>query len=177
MKIPALVMWYLPVVDRIRRLFANPKDAEVMTWHSRPRDSKKLSHPADGTQWKKFDSNHPEFSEETRNIRFALSTDGMNPHGQLRNPHSTWPVILSIYNLPPWLCHKRKYLLLTILISGPKEPGNDIDVFLEPLLEDMQKLWLEGVSIWDEHRRMPFMLKAIIFVTISDPPALRALLG
>ena len=124
-----------------------------------------------------FDSNHPEFSEETRNIRFALSTDGMNPHGQLRNSHNTWPVILSIYNLPPWLSHKRKYLLLTILISGPKEPGNDIDVFLEPLLEDMQKLWLEGVSIWDEHRRAPFLLKAIIFVRISDSPALRALSG
>ena len=30
-------------------------------------------------------------------------------------------------------------------ISGPKQPGNDIDVFLEPLIEDMNVLWEDGV--------------------------------
>jgi hypothetical protein len=35
------------------------------------------------------------------------------------------------------LCHQRKYLLLTTLVSGPKQAGIDIDVFLEPSLEDM----------------------------------------
>ena len=30
-RIPALVIWYLPVVDRLRCLFANPEDAELMT--------------------------------------------------------------------------------------------------------------------------------------------------
>ena len=138
-KVPALVMWYLPVVDRIRRLFANPRDAAMMTWHARKGDGK-LRHPADGTQWKKFDEDHRDFSNKERNIRFALSIDGMNPFGQMRNPHSTWPVILAMYNIPPWLCHKHKYLLLTTLISGPKEPGNYIDVFLVPLFEDLQKL-------------------------------------
>ena len=32
-RIPALVMWYLPMVDRLRFLFANPEDAELMCWH------------------------------------------------------------------------------------------------------------------------------------------------
>jgi hypothetical protein len=27
-------MLYLPVVDRLRCLFANPKDAECMNWHA-----------------------------------------------------------------------------------------------------------------------------------------------
>ena len=111
----------------------------------------KLRHPADATQWKNFDLKYREFSQEPRNIRFTLSTDGMNPFGQMRNPHITWPVILALYNIPSWLCHKRKYLLLTTLISGPKEIGNDIELFLEPLMEDMQKLWSEGVRMWDEN--------------------------
>jgi hypothetical protein len=64
----------------------------------------------------------------------------MSPFGEMRNPHSTWLVIMYIFNLPPWLCHKWKYLLLATLISGPKQVGNDIDVFLEPFMEDMQKL-------------------------------------
>jgi hypothetical protein len=33
-KIPALVMWYLPVVDRLRCLFANHEDAKLMSWHT-----------------------------------------------------------------------------------------------------------------------------------------------
>jgi len=42
--------------------------------------------------------------------------------------------------------------MLSTLIQGPKQPGNDIDVFLEPLMEDMAKLWNEGVRVWDEFR-------------------------
>jgi hypothetical protein len=33
------------------------------------------------------------------------------------------------------------------LIQGLKQAGTDIDVFLEPLMEDMAKLWNEGVCI------------------------------
>uniref|UniRef100_K3Y3E7 Transposase-associated domain-containing protein n=1 Tax=Setaria italica TaxID=4555 RepID=K3Y3E7_SETIT len=33
-RVPALVMWYLPVVDRLKRLFSNPKSAKIMTWHA-----------------------------------------------------------------------------------------------------------------------------------------------
>ena len=31
-RIPAMVMWYLPVSDHLRRFFSNPKDAELMRW-------------------------------------------------------------------------------------------------------------------------------------------------
>ena len=163
-KVPALVMWYLLVVDHLKRMFANPRDAELLIWHSTRKKDGMIRHPADARQWIKFDSEHvEEFSNDARNIRFGLSTDGMNPFGEMRNPHSTWALIMCIYNLPPWLCHKRKYLLLTTLISGPKQAGVDMDVFLEPLLQDMQKLWEHGVRVWDEYRRQHFNLKAIIF--------------
>jgi hypothetical protein len=94
----------------------------------------------DGTQWKKFDLQYLKFGAESRNIRFDLSTDGMNPFGENRTVHSTWPVILVMYNILTWLCHKRKYLILSILIQGLKQVGIDIDVFLELLMEDMTKL-------------------------------------
>jgi hypothetical protein len=32
-KIPALVMWYLPVIDRLKHVFSNPRDAELVRWH------------------------------------------------------------------------------------------------------------------------------------------------
>jgi hypothetical protein len=84
---------------------------------------------------------------------------------------------MCIFNLPPWLCHKQKYLLLTILISGPKQAGIDIDVFLEPLMEEMQKIWEHGVNVWDEYSKQHFNIKAIIFCTINDNPACLALTG
>ena len=31
-RIPALVIWYLPETDRLRRIFLNPKEAALMTW-------------------------------------------------------------------------------------------------------------------------------------------------
>jgi hypothetical protein len=37
--------------------------------------------------------------EEKRTIRFALSTDGMNPFGERSSTHNTWPVLMTIYNL------------------------------------------------------------------------------
>jgi hypothetical protein len=52
-----------------------------------------------------------------------------------------------------------------------------MDVFLEPLMEDMKILWKIGVQILDEYRKESFTLRAIIFVTINDYPALFTLLG
>jgi hypothetical protein len=171
-KIPTLVMWYLLVIDHLKYVFSNPRDAELMRWHSEKRreNDEEIWYPADGTQWKNFDLQYPEFLAKSRNIRFALSTDGMNPFGENRTVHSTWLVILTMYNIATWLCHKRKYIMLSILIKSPKQAGIDIDVFLEPLMEDMAKLWNEGVRMWDQYQYEYFMLKAIIFICIHDAP-------
>jgi hypothetical protein len=99
-------MWYLPVIDHFKRIFFNVWEAQLLLGHVQPMRDKKIRHPADGRQWKHFDLSHDEdFSNDQRNIRFGLNTDGMNPFGEMMNPHSTWPVIMCIYNLPPW-CHK-----------------------------------------------------------------------
>jgi hypothetical protein len=67
--------------------------------------------------------------------------------------------------------------LLTILISGPIQPGVDMDVFLEPLMEDMKILWETCVQILDKYCKESFTLRAIIFVTINDYPAIFTLSG
>ena len=99
----------------------------------------------------------------------------MNPHGIQIISHSTWPVILIIYNLPLWLCMKHKYMMLFMLISGPKQPGNDIDVYLEPLIEDLKILWENGVEVYDGYRKESFNLRVMLFGTINDFPAYKNL--
>jgi hypothetical protein len=39
--------------------------------------------------------------------------------------------------------------MLFVLIQGPTKDGINIDVFLEPLMQDMVKLWNEGERMWD----------------------------
>jgi len=102
----------------------------------------------------------------------------MNPYGEFGSAHSTWPVTLCMFNLPPWLCLKRKFIMMPVLIEGPKEPGNDIDVFLQPLMDDLLLLWKEeGVRVWDEYKQESFNLRALLFVCINDWPALAKLSG
>ncbi|CAL9025047.1 unnamed protein product, partial [Prunus brigantina] len=65
-----------------------------------------MSHPTDSPSWKLLDDKWPEFGNEPRNLRLALSSNGFNPHSSLSSRYSCWPVILVTYNLPPWLCMK-----------------------------------------------------------------------
>ncbi|XP_066163062.1 uncharacterized protein, partial [Oryza sativa Japonica Group] len=178
-RIPAKVMWYFPIIPRLRRLFRNKGNARMLRWHAEERQQDgMLRHPADGSQWRNIDRKFKEFGKDARNIRFGLSTDGMNPFGEMSSGHSTWPVTMCIYNLPPWLCMKRKYIMMPIIIQGPKQPGNDIDVYLRPLVEDLKQLWKKGgVPVWDEDKQEEFNLRALLFVTINDWPALSNLSG
>ena len=106
-KTPAKVLWYLPIIPRFKRLFANEINAKNLRWHADKRISDgKLRHQADSLQWKKIDQLFPSFSEEPRNLRLGLSTDGMNPYGSLSSIHSSWPILLVIDNLSPLLYMK-----------------------------------------------------------------------
>ena len=175
---PAKVLWYLPIIPRFRRLFSDEKTAKLLRWHADGRKKDGLMrHPADSPQWRNIDRKFKDFGEEDRNLRLGLSTDGMNPFGTLSTQYSTWPVLLTIYNLPPWLCMKSRYIMLSLLISGPKQPGNDIDVYLAPLIEDLKLLWNEGVQMFDAYSKTNFTLRAMIFCTINDFPAYGNLSG
>ena len=102
----------------------------------------------------------------------------MHNQGGRLYKHRVTGQVLWLYNLPPWLCMKRKFIMMPVLIQGPKQPGNYIDVYLRPLVEELLQLWNGiGVHAWDEHRHEEFDLKALLFMTINDWPALSNLSG
>jgi len=92
---------------------------------------------------------YPDFGNEPKNLRLGFASDGMNPFGNLSTNHSSWPILLVIYNLHPWSCMKRKYIMLCMMIAGPRQPGNDIDVYLTLLIEELTRLWKDGVDVLD----------------------------
>ena len=68
--------------------------------------------------------------------------------------------------------------MMPVLIQGPKQPGNDIDVYLRPLVEELLLLWSSiGIRVWDEYKQEHFDLRVLLFITINDWPALSNLSG
>ncbi|XP_012853199.1 PREDICTED: uncharacterized protein LOC105972765 [Erythranthe guttata] len=145
--VPTKVLRYFPVIPRLRRMFAIGEIAEQVRWHSTNKSiDGKLRHPVDSLAWDSINRRWPSFASDPHNMRFGLSTDGFNPF-QDRSSYSCWPVILASYNLPPWLCMSKESLMLTLLIPGPRQPSNDIDIYLAPLIDDMKLLWKDGIEI------------------------------
>ncbi|XP_035843728.1 uncharacterized protein LOC110929331 isoform X4 [Helianthus annuus] len=178
-KIGAKVLRHFPLIPRLQRLFMSSKTAASMRWHeeSRTKDGY-LRHPADSPAWKTFDFNYPDFASESRNVRLGLASDGFNPFRTMSVSHSTWPVVLMPYNLPPWMCMKQPYFFLSLLIPGPSAPGNNIDVYMEPLVAELQELWdINGVETYDASTKSNFQMRASLLWTISDFPAYANLSG
>ncbi|XP_033139161.1 uncharacterized protein LOC117130632 isoform X2 [Brassica rapa] len=176
--IPAKVLRYFPIKDRFKRMFRSARMAEDLRWHANnATEDGIMRHPVDSLSWAQVNNKWPEFASEARNLRLGLSTDGMNPFSIQNTKYSTWPVLLVNYNLPPTLCMKAENVMLTMLIPGPTAPSNNIDVYLEPLVEDLQELWSEGIQVYDSFLKEKFTLKAMLLWTISDYPALGSLAG
>jgi hypothetical protein len=156
------VAWYFCIIPWLRRWFLTRKEAQLLHWHEDGRKDLnykkdgKFRHPVDAAQWGNINTHFPWF-DDARSIRFAMSTDGVNPFGNQSSTHNTWPVMLSLYNLPPWICKKHKYMMLTILVSRPKQPGVS--------------------EVWDEYKREEFTMHGMLFTTINDNRAHRDLSG
>ncbi|XP_027186063.1 uncharacterized protein [Cicer arietinum] len=170
--LPAKILRWFPLKPRLQRLFMSSKVVESMRWHHEGRlNDGLLRHPADSLAWKEFDARYPIFSSDPRNVRLEVTSDGFNPFKTMSITHSTWPVMVIPYNLPPWICMKQSLFMLSLLIPGPKGPGNNIDVYLQPLVQELQDLWENGIETFDAYKKETFQLHAVIMWTINDFPA------
>jgi hypothetical protein len=121
-KFPVKVLRHFPIIPRLQRMFRSPAISQLLLWHSENMSDGEggdnmVRHPCDSKAWRHFHDNvDPTFRNDARNIHFALAVDGVNPFKQTRSTWSTWPVTLLNYNLPPWLCTKKFFVMLALLI-------------------------------------------------------------
>nr|GEV11811.1 hypothetical protein [Tanacetum cinerariifolium] len=128
-----------------------------MTWHATGKCTGpgKMQHPVDGRAWKNFDTKYLDFLKEPRNVQLGLAADGFNPFGNLKSS-----------------------FMLTMLILGPKSLGKDIDVYLRPLIDDINDLWANpGFKTIDVTTCQKFNMRAMVLWTINDFPAQSSLSG
>ena len=176
--VPLKKMFYFPLTPRLQRLYASNATATHMRWHAEhPTEDGIMRHPSDSEAWQHFDRTHWDFAAERRNIRLALCTDGFQPFGQTGQQYSSWPVILTVYNLPPEMCMKDEYMFLTAIVPGPGNPKQRLDVFLQPLIAELKALWYDGVETWDVSLQQNFNMRAALLWTVSDFPAYSMLSG
>jgi hypothetical protein len=169
-RFPCKILRYFPLIPRLQRLYMRASTLKLMRWHEEELvNDGKMRHLADSLAWKHVNKEYyKDFADDPRNIRLGLAAHGFNPFGMLNVAYTTWPVILIPYNLPPWLCLKQPYWMMSMLIPGPKSPGMNIDVYLQPLIDELIELWVTGVKSWDEDRKENFTLWALLLWTIND---------
>ncbi|GLT25938.1 hypothetical protein SLA2020_010360 [Shorea laevis] len=144
-----------------------------MRWHHEQGvDDGVMRHPADSLAWKSFDKLYGAFVVEPHNVRLGLASDGFQPFSSLRRPYSIWPVVLIRYNMEPWVCMKPSNFLLLMIIPSLEGPGDTIDVYLQPLIDELKDLGELGVTAFDASTGENFQLHAALLWTISDLPAL-----
>ncbi|XP_057990582.1 uncharacterized protein LOC131172963 [Hevea brasiliensis] len=98
-------------------------------------------------------------------------------HSVDRQQYSSWPIIVTPYNLPPWLCMKEEYMFLTVIVPGPRNPKDKLDVYLQPLIAELKQLWEVGVETYDASKKNNFNMRVALLWTISDFPAYSMLSG
>ena len=63
---------------------------------------------------------------------------------------------------------KRKYIHMSMLIEGPKQPGNDINLYLGLLKEELDTLWKTPANTWDAAEKEYFPMRAALLTTVHD---------
>jgi hypothetical protein len=73
---------------------------------------------------------------------------------------------------------KHKFIMMSLLINELVQVGNDIDVYLQPLIDDLLVPWVkDSVRMWEEFQQQHFNLRGMLFITIQDEPTLGSILG
>jgi len=68
-------------------------------------------------------------------------------------------------------------MFIALLIPGPKNRKGNLDICMQPLIEELVQLWNKGLMMYDVSLRQNFVIKVAILWTVSDFPAYGMLSG
>ena len=188
-RIPTLILRHFPLIPQLQRMFSSKKLSKLNVWHHFNKSvDGKMRHTADSPQWNfvhtelEPDAGNNMFGRDPRDIHLGLAVDGMNPYSEKRSTQSLTPVIVFNYNLPPWMVTKKYFVMLCLLIPTKLSlTGLNFDVFLQPLVDELQQLWSRtGVRTRDARASMGmpyFNMRVVLMWTLHDFPAYGLLSG
>ncbi len=154
--------------------------AEQMVWHSTHWSStsgedRVMRLMVDSPLNQFVEERWPEFKNDPRHVRLGVASDGISPYNLAgkAQPYSVWPVVVTNYNIAPWLSTKKGFLMLTLIIPGPKQ-AKVPNTYLQLVHGELEKLW-RGVPCYDGRQSTGglnhnFKLKGINMGTTHDFP-------
>ena len=100
----------------------------------------KLEDVYDGLVWNHFKNvNGSPFLEDDHAYAFIINMDWFQPYKHLT--YSVGVIYLSVLNLPRSMRYQLQNICLIGIITGPREPEVTVNKYLDPLVNDLLKLW------------------------------------
>ena len=129
----------------------------------------------DGRIWNEFQQyDGSPFLSEPGNYAVMMNLDFFQPYKHVQ--YSMGAIYLTILNLPRGIRNKQENTILVGLIPGPHEPRHDLNTFLEPLVEDLLKLW-RGVELNVSGMSCKKQIRCALLCVACDLPAGRKVCG
>jgi hypothetical protein len=111
--IPANVIQWFPLIPKLLKMWRSGAISELLMYHTDfpNTNSTIMKSVADSSAWAHMESDvDPTFDEEKWKMRFSLALDGINPFHHNNSQHSTWRILILLYNLPPYLVTKKFFI-------------------------------------------------------------------
>ena len=112
--------------------------------------------------------------DEVCSLKLSITMDGVNPYPLQNNNYSFWPMAMINKNIPPWFSMKNEHLMLALIVPGRRQVNN-MDVYLQPLIDELKDLW-GGIHVYDVSRpiatNMSFTSYGICAYTAHDYPGI-----
>ena len=105
----------------------------------------------DSTNMKHIEDTWPEkFKDEVQILRLSIAMDGVNPNSLQNTNYSIWHIVVINNNIHPWLFVKNEHLMLALIVLARRQVKN-MDVYLQPLVNELKELWDE-INVYDVSR-------------------------
>jgi len=67
-----------------------------------------------------------------------------------------------IYNLSSEICIRSEFMFLYMVITGPNSPGWNLDVCLQPLIDELKQLWSSRTLTYNVSRKPNSQMNATL---------------
>ena len=72
---------------------------------------------------------------------------------------------------------QRKNIFLTLIIPGPNYPGKNMNVYMQPLKDELQEAWDNGFKTYDAYSKRNFIMRVWYMYSTHDLPAYALFVG
>ena len=72
---------------------------------------------------------------------------------------------------------QRKNIFLTLIIPGPNYPGKSMNVYMQPLKDELQEAWDNGIKTYDAATKKNFLMHVWYMYSMHDLPAYALFVG